>query len=289
MAKFKLRFEAIGTIWEIDCFESSASKKKIESLVKNRIEDFDITYSRFRKDSLIWKISEKAGDYKFPEDSNQLFLAYNNFYQITDGAFTPLIGSILAEAGYDEEYSLNPKKINKVPAISKIYSWNYPILKVKKPHILELGGLGKGYLVDIISGILKGQGIESFIVDAGGDMYIHNLEKPLKVGLENPTNNKQVIGVIELNNKSICASSGNRRKWGNFHHIINPKTLASNDEILSTWVIASDTITADGIATSLFLVSPKKLSKYYKFEYLILDKNLKFKKSKNFSAELFLK
>lgn len=287
MESYSFSFEAIGSSWVIDCFEAFANKKTINSLIQKRIEQFDKTYSRFRKDSLVWKISEKAGDYTFPEDSKDFFAKYDTFYKVTNGAFTPLIGNTLSEAGYDLNYSLKPVKINKVPDINSVYTWNYPTLSVKKPYILDFGGLGKGYLVDIISNLLIDNGVKSFCVDGGGDMYFYNLKKPMIVGLENPKDPKQVIGVVEINNKSIAASSGNRRRWVNFHHIMNPKTLDSTDKVLATWVIARDTITADGLATALFLVPSKKLIKYFDFEYFILYPNFKFEKSKKFPAELF--
>jgi len=260
MESFQLKFEAIGTKWVIDCFDVSVSKKEIFDKIQKRIEEFDKTYSRFRKDSLVWEISKNKGSYFFPEDSKEFFAVYQRFNSITNGAFTLLIGNTLSEAGYDADYSLIPKKINKVPAISSVYEWDYPQLNVKKPYILDFGGLGKGYLIDILSNLLKESGVNSFCVDGGGDIYCFNLNKSMRIGLENPKDQNQVIGVVEINNKSICASSGNRRKWTNYHHIINPKTLKSPESVLATWAIAKDAIIADGLATSLFLVDAKNLS-----------------------------
>lgn len=289
MKNTKLVFEAIGSHWVIDIFDfpKSLSPEKLEKIILDRIEIFDKTYSRFRKDSLVWRISEKAGEYKFPSDSKDLFALYDQLYKITDGAFTLLIGNTLSEAGYDSSYSLTPQEIHKVPDISEIYSFDYPVLTIKKPYILDFGGLGKGYLVDVISNLLIENGIESFCVDGSGDIFCKNLEKPVRVGLENPKDFKQVIGVVELNNKSICASSGSRRKWDKYHHIIDPNTLKSPDKILSTWVVAKNAFTADAMATCLFLTSPKKLLKYFDFEYLILNSDFTISKSQNFSAELF--
>ena len=110
--------------------------------------------------------------------------------------------------------------------------------------------------------------IDKFWIDGGGDIYSYGTS--LKIGLEHPANPEQVIGVVEIKNQSICASSGNRRKWGKYHHIIDPEKLESADEVLATWVIASKAIIADSLATSLFLVSPEKLKKEFEFEYLIL-------------------
>lgn len=291
MKSFQFAFEAIGTKWVIDCYEvvGKTSKDQILSLIKKRIEEFDKTYSRFRKDSLIWKISQKAGIYEFPPDAKELFALYEKLYKITEGAFTLLIGNTLDEAGYGMDYSLIPRKLQKVPNSSSIYSFDYPRLTVKKPYILDFGGLGKGYLIDIIADLLFENEINSFCINAGGDILYKGLEKTLRVGLENPKDFKQVIGVSEIRNQSICASSGSKRKWNKFHHIIDPHSLSSPDKILSTWVIAEDALTADAVATCLFLTSKEKLEKYFEFESVILYSDFSIEKSKKFPGELFTK
>ncbi len=289
MSSFQLAFPAIGTHWLIDVYDSPLSREKIESLIAERIEEFDRTYSRFRKDSLIWQISEKKGTYDFPPDSKEFFSLYEKLYQITGGKFTLLIGQALTEAGYDSSYNLIPKKINKVPDASSVYSFDYPSLTVKKPYVLDFGGLGKGYLIDIISNLFEENGIKSFCIDGGGDILCSNLKNPIDIGLENPMDVKQVIGKIQMKNGSLCASSGNRRKWDKFHHIMDPYSLNSPKNVLATWALADSAMIADGLATCLFLASPDKLLKYFEFEYLILYPDMTFDKSKNFPGELFLK
>ena len=289
MNSFQLAFEAIGTQWVIDCFDAPISREKTLVLISKRIEEFDKAYSRFRKDSIVWKISEKDGEYEFPPDAKELFSLYEKLGLITNGAFTLLIGNTLNEAGYDSSYSLKPKKINKLPKPSEIYSYSHPTLTIKKPFILDFGGLGKGYLIDIIAKLLLENSVNTFTIDGGGDIYYKNREKVLSVGLEHPGNFKQVIGIAKIKNQSIAASSGNRRAWDRFHHIINANTLKSPDEILATWVISNNGVTADGLATCLFFANPEKLLKYFDFEYLILYPDYSFKKSINFSAELFIK
>lgn len=289
MANLKLSFEAIGTHWNIDCFNSKVSREKISDKIKNRIEVFDKTYSRFRKDSLVWQISQKAGEYEFPPDAKDLFVLYDQLYKITDGKFTLLIGNTLDEAGYDAGYSLIPRKINKVPGVSAVYSFDYPKLIVKKPYILDFGGLGKGYLIDIISNLLLENGINSFCINGGGDILYKSLDKALRVGLENPKDFKQVIGVAEIVNQSICASSGSKRAWDKFHHIMDPHSLSSPQNILATWVVAKDALTADSIATCLFLTPREKLEKYFEFESVILYSDFSIEKSKKFPGQLFTK
>ncbi len=119
-------------------------------------------------------------------------------------------------------------------------------------------------------------------------MYYRNSKEFLSIGLEHPGNFEQVIGIAKIQNESIAASSGNRRAWDKFHHIINPKTLESPKNILATWVVAKKAIIADGLATCLFFVPKEKLEKYFDFESLVLFPDYTFEKSNNFPAELFI-
>jgi FAD:protein FMN transferase len=284
-------FEAIGTHWQIDVLDdiSQTDAQSLLSKIHKRIDDFDRDYSRFRTDSLITKMSLQGGAYTLPTDAEPLFDLYRDLYNLTGGAFTPLIGQVLSDAGYDAEYSLQLKKeLQKPESWEKVIEYQFPELFLKKPALLDFGAAGKGYLIDLVGELLQEQGIHSFCLDAGGDILYRSEQKsPLRIGLEHPENTQQVIGVTYLTNKSICASAGNRRKWEQFHHIVNPHTLRSPEHILATWVIAETTMLADALATCLFFVPGKMLVKHYNFEYITLNAEYSVEKSAEFPAELF--
>jgi FAD:protein FMN transferase len=284
-------FDAIGTHWVVDIFdEVSLEKEKILlQKISERIEFFDKTYSRFRSDSLITEISKNAGRYLLPEDSTKLFSVYRKMYDLTNGLVTPFIGQVLVDAGYDAKYSLTQQR-----ELSKPLSWDDAIkynelyLDVMVPTILDFGAGGKGYLVDLVAEVLEENGVRSYCVDAGGDMVYKNVkDESIVVGLEHPEDITKVIGTIKLLNKSLCGSAGNRRTWGNFHHIINPETLSSPKEVLAVWVLSSSTFVADILTTGLFFVSPEIFKEHYDFEYFILKSDYSFEKSKGFEVELF--
>lgn len=283
-------FEGIGTKWHIDLYSHLTSNKwgYLQTVIQKRVDLFEKTYSRFRPDSYINLTLSQRGTYTIPFDAKPLFLLYQKLYVITKGTFTPLIGQVLIDAGYDAEYSLIEGILRTPPRLDDVIDFHYPKVTIKKEEIFDFGACGKGYLIDIISDLIREHGVKEFCVDAGGDIRYES-PKPLRVGLENPNNLDQAIGVATITNTSLCASAGSRRKWGKFHHIIDPYTLSSPQNIIATWVIAKDTITADSLATSLFLVSPKKLLPHFSFEYLILFADSTFDKSPAFPAELFLK
>lgn len=288
--KINFVFEAIGTKWVIDIFDPLSNKSQAEVLqkIRERIDLFDQNYSRFRKDSLVSKMSQVAGEYTLPEDAQPLFDLYQKLYLLTEGKFTPMIGNVLEEAGYDANYSLKPKKLKKPLTWEEALNYKYPLLKVRKPVTLDVGAGGKGYLIDLISELLEESQVKAFCIDAGGDiLYKNPSNQELQIGLEHPENLEQVIGVVNLVNRSICGSAGNRRKWLDYHHIIDPQNLSSPQHILATWVVAKETLLADALSTCLFFVNSDKLEVAFDFEYLIVYKDYSIDKSANFPGELF--
>ncbi len=289
MRSNQFAFEAIGTAWSIDIFDkiSTPAKNALLPKIRTLISDFDNVYSRFKKDSLVFRISKKSGEYAFPKNADPLFDLYYKLYEITEGAFTPLIGNVMEDAGYDATYSLKPKKLHKPLAWQDAISYEDQKLIVKQPVLLDFGAVGKGYFVDLVCNLLNDVGFKSFCVDAGGDIYYKSsVGKQISIGLEHPDNTKRVIGVAQILNQSICASAGNRRKWDTFHNIINPHTLTSPKETLSVWVISDTAIAADALATCLFFVDPKKLQEF-SFEYLILNADYSVMMSQAFPAEIY--
>ena len=108
MQTTSLQFEAIGTHWQIDIpYDIDPQKREfLLEKITALIEDFDKTYSRFRPDSLITKMATKRGKYLLPKNAEKMFTFYKDLYELTDYSFTPLIGQVLVDAGYDAAYSL---------------------------------------------------------------------------------------------------------------------------------------------------------------------------------------
>ena len=285
----RYEFQAIGTHWKIDMRGTIPLLQNIEPKIMARIELFDNVYSRFRADSLVTKMSQTAGEYVLPDDAQVLLEFYYELYCVTKGGVTPLIGQALVDAGYDADYRLTPRDIAAVPSWEEAMIYSFPRLTVAQPVLLDFGAAGKGYLVDLVAGLIQECGITDYTVNAGGDIYHYSkLAKTIRIGLEHPENADQVIGVIELHNESICGSAGNRRAWDKYTHHISPFTLSSPTLVRATWVTAKSALVADGLSTSLFFVEPEVLESNYTFEYLMVYEDYSFKKSKNFTGDLFI-
>lgn len=284
------RFEAIGTHWRIDLVEelTPSASAVLETAITERIRVYDLAYSRFRDDSLVADMAKKEGKYVLPPDAAALLFLYERIYNITGGKVTPLIGSVMEEAGYDKSYSLAPKEIHAPAKWDDVLFFDGKDLILKKPALLDVGAAGKGYLIDLVAVVLEKAGYHSYTIDAGGDIIHRNREGgKARIGLEHPLDTSKIIGVVQLGNESICGSAGNRRAWGNFTHIIDPDTLSSPTEILATWVIADTTLLADMLATCLFFVTPEVLTPHFAFSCIILRSDLSLVHSEGVQAEFF--
>lgn len=289
-ASFGLHFEAIGTIWTVEVYEvvPEMLQGQLETAIRERIDEFDACYSRFRPDSLVSLMAREAGTYQLPADARILVDLYRDLYGVTSGAVTPLIGQVLADAGYDANYSFTSRPLTPPPAWEAVLNYQFPRLTLAQPALLDFGAAGKGYLVDLVAAILEDAGITAYCVDAGGDLrYRHPATQPLRVGLEHPADPTQVIGVAEIQNVSLCGSAGNRRAWGEYHHIMDPVALGSPHHLQAVWVTAGTTLLADALTTALFFVSPHQLHKHYNFEYALIRASGSLEFSSRFPATFF--
>ena len=290
MSKRHLKFEAIGTRWEIVTENNlpETAWVRLRQAISERIEEFDKTYSRFRADSLVTRMSQRAGRYALPADAYPLLRFYEQLYRLTKGKITPLIGQVMSDAGYDADYSLQPKKLRPAPAWEYVIRYGKQHIELSRPALLDFGAAGKGCLVDIIGELLEAADIRDYYVNAGGDIrYRTSGPDPLRVGLENPQDSNEVLGMAMVHNQSICASSGSRRAWDRYHHLIDPAGLESPREILSTWVMAKGTMTADGLATALFFAEPETLRAEFPFAYTRLRPDMSMERSANMTVKLF--
>lgn len=243
-------FDAIGTRWRIDAPDPIDT-----GAVREIIDDFDRTWSRFRDDALVARLrTERTVD--LGPDAPAILGLYDRLEALTLGAMSPAIGASLEQLGYDAQYTLTARG-EAIPA----FRWREAhrigsIVTVDQPVVIDIGAVGKGFLAQRIADLLPGP----VTVDAGGDI-VHRGAEPLRVALEHPRDPKLAVGVVELApGAAICASAVNRRAWGDrWHHVLDARTGEPTRDVLATWVVAPDAALADGLATALFFVELERV------------------------------
>lgn len=282
-------YESMGTSWSVTIWDkvSNDDLNLWSKEIQKRSEDFDQTYSRFIKSSLVWQIASGPGIYSVPSDFMEMLNIYFSLYLSSDRKLNPLIGFTISDLGYDADYSLVPKeKIRSTPdLLETVKIINEQQIQVDKTVLFDFGALGKGYFVDQIHSFLQSKGLVHFLVNGSGDIRYCG-PTSLRVGLEDPEDETKVIGKILIKQGGLCASGVNRRAWDKYHHVVDPSRNSSTEGLLASWVWAETAVWADALASCLFFVPPEKIS-LVPFEYCLMNTQRLIKKSADFTADFF--
>ncbi len=133
-------------------------------------------------------------------------------------------------------------------------------IRLMRPLTLDLGAVAKGLAVDAAARELEA--FEDFAIDAGGDLYLGGSDErgqPRSVGIRHPRMDHALIARLRVSNQAMCTSGDYERRTpdGEEHHIIDPRTGASPESVISATVVASGAMLADALATAAFVLGPK--------------------------------
>ncbi|MEE9905741.1 MAG: FAD:protein FMN transferase [Chlorobium sp.] len=166
---------------------------------------------------------------------------------------------------------------------------------LKKPGMeIGFGGIAKGYAAWKAGELLKDRGIVNFIINAGGDLYVHGSKNgsSWSSGITDPDNKTGGKPVIAFRILKPCgiATSGNYENYfvwqgKRYHHIIDPSTGYPAEGIKSATVFSDDPAKADAYATAFFILGYDKaleiIGKDSKAAFILIDKDNRILRSPN--------
>lgn len=123
---------------------------------------------------------------------------------------------------------------------------------------ITLDGIGKGYVVDAGTAVLRQHGFTNVMVEAGGDLMAAGekaLAQPWRIGVQSPRPQAEaVLAKFNLSNRAAATSGDYMQPFTadlSQHHIIDPRTGYSAPELASVTVTAPSVMLADGLATAV--------------------------------------
>lgn len=185
-----------------------------------------------------------------------------DFYDTTDGLFNVAAGNLTIKwkefidscntLPSTEELNVNTN-INDIKLDGNNYSKSNDVK-------LDLGGIAKGYVTELVGRYLEENDIHSYIINVGGNVMVgkaYNKDTFL-VGITNPDNKDDMFTKVKVNNLSIVTSGSYQRYCTldgiNYNHIINPITKYPSNYMKSVTVIGKSSMIADIYSTYLFLL-----------------------------------
>lgn len=242
---------------------------RIQTIIKDVFLEVDAIYNKWNPASEVSKFNahKSQSPLSLSPKFYKLLSLTDQIVDLTEGRCDPTIEPVqqLWKKALEQGIEPDPDAILSLkPAIGwdKIHFDHHTIRKDHPLTEIDLGGIAKGYAVDLLFEALQGAGFKSIYVEWGGEIRAsaaHPEGRPWKIGIVNPHLDQPIH--FDLSDASVATSGDYEQFWtlGNktYFHIIDPKTLKpleiKPDGISSVTVLAKTCVLADGIAkTGLF-------------------------------------
>lgn len=127
---------------------------------------------------------------------------------------------------------------------------------------VDLGGIAKGLIINRGVDVLREAGIQSGIIEAGGDLRIfgnHPVREKWNIAIRHPRSDEGAFfGVLATDETGIATTGDYERYFYNdgkrYHHILDPQTGYPAEGCISVTVVAESALLADAYATAVFVL-----------------------------------
>jgi FAD:protein FMN transferase len=199
-----------------------------------------------------------------PQTYAVLFAALH-FARLSDGAFDPCVGFEL------EHWDLLPRHgSTSASAPSVRGSWRDIELmpdqhvSIHRPMRIDLGGIAKGYAVDLALEALLLGGASEVLVNAGGDLRVAG-SAIRQIGLRHPLAPHTSSESVSLHNAALATSgayySQQRRAQGEVSALVDPLVRGPHLHLGSVSVRAATCMSADAL-TKVVLFAPTAVAEH---------------------------
>jgi len=237
----------------------------------------DETMSTYKPTSEVSQVNARAADgpMHISRELFDLLATAKEYSKLTDGAFDITYASVGYLYDFRKHRRPDEQQIQKaLPAVNYehiLLDEAAQTVKFTQPGVrIDLGGIAKGYAVDLGIQALQRLGITHAYVAAGGDSRIigDRFGKPWLVGIRDPRKGPDsVIARIPLVDAAMSTSGDYERFFDEdgvrYHHIIDPHTGHSASKVRSATVIARTAIRTDGLSKTAFVLGPERAMEIY--------------------------
>lgn len=222
------------------------------------------TMSRFRIDSDVGRINAAPGGVvAVSDDTAEVLAAALRWSGATGGRFDPCLGAFTrggATAGTEagaRAADVRPPRGGWVGALEVVRSGSVNRVRLHHPAAaVDLGGIAKGYAVDLAVRQLREHGVFHALVNAGGDLAAMGTDaagEPWRVGVRSPDDPTGLAATLRIADRSVATSG----PYAQGPHLLEPST---GRPVETPWrsltVEAATCMDADAAATAAFCTDP---------------------------------
>lgn len=268
---------------EIFCMGTNITQKvygdncySIVAQVENEMRIIEASMSFFLQDSEISKINLLAGrEYSVVnKDVFEVIKKAKYLSEVTNGCFDITSAPLIKLWGIFTKNAKVPLESEIRTALELVNykdilldEEKHTVMLLKRGQKIDLGAIAKGFAADRAIEIYQKNGIESAMVNLGGNVKVLGCKpdgNAWVVGIQNPEKKRgDLIGGVEVTNKTVVTSGDYVRCFENdnqkYHHIFDLQTGYPSDSNLSSFTIIMDkSMDADALSTSIFVMGIDK-------------------------------
>ncbi len=227
------------------------------------VDAVERSMSTYRPESEISRLN-RAGTIDAGADLLTVTRSALEYHRLSGGAFDPTMLPLLdLHAQSFQDQSGPPSREQVEELLPRIDARGIRIegrrISLPPGARMTLDAIAKGYAIDRAIEALRAAGIEHALVDAGGDVRAmgDKAGAPWQVAMQDPRDAQRFLAVIPLADAAVATSGDYRRYFDpdmRYHHILDPRTGESAEELISVSVQAETAMAADALATSVFVL-----------------------------------
>ena len=252
----------MGTLISVTVADENSSDEVFELFA-----DLDNKLSTYKSDSEISRLNRHF-ELNVSEVTGKILERSVEMYHISDGAFDVTVGSFTHQVyrfGYESEHIPSKGELHKAEHFvgSDRIDIEDGFVKVLPGTVIDLGGIGKGYAVDLAIDLLKKKGVTNAVVAASGDIGCLG---QCTIEIQDPFHpNAHVATLVSTLNRFAVSTSGNYERYiknKTHNHLIDPKTGQSQQRYASiTLIDIGDNTRIDALATAVSVMDEKRAVK----------------------------
>ncbi len=136
---------------------------------------------------------------------------------------------------------------------------------------VDLGSVAKGYTGDMLCSLLRSWGVESAILDLGGNVQALGKKpdgSPWRVGIKDPKS-EGLLDVVAMRDEAAVTSGGYERYFTDeegrlWWHIIDPKSgYPASSGLIGVTVVGPEGLRCDALSTALFILGADGAVSYW--------------------------
>lgn len=250
-------FEALGTICSL--FGLSVSRAQL-SQGEFWVRVLGARITRFSKRSELARLNRSRGGWvDVSPELEQLLREALRAFELSAGLVNVAVLPSMLAIGYTRSLAegmttATLEYTRPAPPLPDVLSVRAGRARLERGCGLDLGGIAKGWMADRLAGQL---GV-NVLANIGGD---------LRAAGPGPRGDGWPVGfggvTVMLRDQGAATSSVRRRRWGELHHLIDPRTgLPSTSELQEVSVVAATGIDAEIVAKTALLLGPGLATAY---------------------------